>query len=137
MFLALNSHNPLYFKGEGSTNSLNMGTGVERKGNEKKSETATHNQVQNLPCTSITFCQNGDKAHFVFDLVLVLLCWLKPEVENTLYSEEAVNAVLVSWRTIQSVEKNVCASLNCALHAAVEIVLLFVLPLHSVSSPVL
>lgn len=66
----------------------------------KKLGTATHNQIQNLICTSITLCQNGDKAHFVFDLVLVLQYWLKPEVENTLHSEEADNAVLVSWRPI-------------------------------------
>lgn len=66
----------------------------------KKLGTVTHNQVQDLLHTIITFCQNGDKSHFVFDLVLVLLLWLKLEVENTLYSEEAVNAVLVSCRTI-------------------------------------
>lgn len=34
--LALNSNNPLYFKEVVSTNSVNMGIGVERKGNEKK-----------------------------------------------------------------------------------------------------
>lgn len=34
--LALNSNNPLYFKEVVNTNLVNMRTGVERKGNEKK-----------------------------------------------------------------------------------------------------
>lgn len=105
LLLALNSNNLLYFKEVVGTNSVNMRMRWRRRVMRKKLGTATHNQVQNLLRTSIDFCQNGDKAHFVFDLVLLLLRWLKPEVKNTLYSEEPVSAVLVSWRPIYSVRK--------------------------------
>lgn len=36
LLLALNSNSPLYVKEVVSTNSVNMGIGVERKSNEKK-----------------------------------------------------------------------------------------------------